>query len=285
MKKFHTFILLFLAAVILDGYLWVSIAKDLQVHAPLTLDFLDIGQGDAQLLTLPGGARIMIDSGPPGGRVADKLDKVIGKTDGYIDLAIITHPELDHFGGYAEVLKRYRVGAVLMTGREKDTSEWKHFAAQLRASGIPIVLVKEGDTIQYGASHIDIISPGPEFFGSDALNDTGIVTKLQSTGVTALFTADIGQNVEDYLLPRYNLDVDILKVGHHGSKFSSSEEFLNEVTPKVAVIQVGAHNTYGHPTPQTLSRLKAIGAKIYRNDLDHTVELTVIGGKIYETSI
>jgi competence protein ComEC len=284
MKKFYSLILLFLAAVALDGFLWAGIIRDLKVHTPLTIDYLNIGQGDAQLVTLPGGVRIMIDAGPPQGRVTDKLDQVIGKTDGYIDLAVITHPELDHFGGYVEVIKRYRVGAFLMTGREKDTAEWKSFAEQLRKSNIPIVLVREGDMIDYGKSHIDVLSPGSEFFDSAALNDTGVVMELKSAGIKALFTADTGQNIEDYLLPKYDLDADILKVGHHGSRFSSSEEFLKEVTPAVAVIQVGKKNTYGHPTPETLARLKAIGVRVYRNDLDGTVELTVRDGNIYQSS-
>ena len=166
--------MLFIAVLVLDGYLWSAIVSDLKTHAPLTIDYLNIGQGDSQLITLPGGARMMIDAGPPQGRVADELDQIVGKANGYIDLAIITHPELDHFGGYIDVLKRYRIGAVLMTGKEKDTEEWKSFADELKNSGTPIVLVRAGDAIDYGASHADIISPDTTFIDSAETNDAGV---------------------------------------------------------------------------------------------------------------
>jgi len=274
MKKASPILLIVLALAALDGFLWYSILPSFS--GDLAVYFLDVGQGDSQLVHLPGGAKILIDSGPDG-KVLRELGRALPGGDRYIDLLLLTHPEADHIGGFVDILKRYEVGAVLLTGRGKDTDTWREFKKILSDKKIPAISLREGDRVSQGESRFDILSPGPEYMASAALNDTSIVSLLTSRSASFLFTADIDENLERHLAEKYDLRADVLKVAHHGSKYSSSEEFLREVSPKIAVIQVGKGNSYGHPTKEALSRLGATGATVYRNDADGGVAVLADG--------
>ena len=270
------FFLITLIVVALDIFLWLILARSFFAADNLTLSFLDVGQGDSQLIELPEGPKVLIDSGPDS-RVLDELEVSLGVSR-YIDLVIITHPEADHANGYIHILRRYRVGAIAVTGRDKDTESWHELTKMIGDLRIPVVRLGEGDSIRVGNSVFDILAPNAGFRESAALNDTALVIMLKSGGVKTLLTADIGENVERALVGEYDIDADILKVGHHGSRFSSSQDFLAEVTPAVAVIQVGKGNRYGHPAQEVLERLGATGAKIYRNDTDGRIVITVKDG-------
>lgn len=245
--------------------------------------FLDIGQGDSQLIVLPGptgGAPIKILSdGGPNAKILGGLSKILSPEDRYIDIVLLSHPQLDHFGGLIEVLERYQIGAFIYNGRDGTTSAWEDLKNVLKKKNIRTVILSGGDALAYGDNHLNILSPDTELLKSKELNDTGLVGLLKTKHASALFAADIGENIEEYLLKKYDIDVDILKVGHHGSKFSSSASFLKETSPKVAVIQVGK-NRYGHPTKEALSRLSYNGAKIYRNDRDGLIKLALGDGYV-----
>ena len=259
--------------VVFDVFVWGKIAfggisKDAQIY------FLDIGQGDSELVILPGGAKVLIDGGPDA-KVITELGNILGVTDRYIDLVVMTHPQADHFNGLIDVVKRYQVGAFITNGRNGTAKSFASLQEALQEKNIPALTLQEGDAIAYGESRFDIISPNNAFLKSKELNDTCIVMKLTSASWTALFTGDIGKNIEEYLMRKYNMDIDILKVGHHGSRFSSSPEFMRATTPRLAAIEVGARNTYGHPTAYALENLAAVGAKIVRTDKDGTIKVVL----------
>jgi len=242
----------------------------------LNLYFLDIGQGDATFIVLPGGPKILIDGGPDKS-VLGEIDKVLKPGDRYVDIVFLTHPQLDHFGGLISVLERYKVGLFIYNGTEGEGGSWDGLVATLNKAGTPVVVLSAGDTLTYMDNNFDILSPNREFLVSSEVNDTTLVAKLNSQGLKSLFTGDIGFAVENNLVEFYDVDADILKVPHHGSKYSSGSKFLAEVSPSVSVIQVGK-NRYGHPTEESIYRLRKVGSDIYRNDIDGTIRVTVKNG-------
>lgn len=273
MKKNHhrtivLAILLFIAAA--DGAAWFRLFGGTPAgHA--SMHFLDVGQGDGAFVEFAGGARIMTDAGPDA-KVLDSLDRALGASPHAIDLAIVSHPQLDHFNGYNFMLDAgYRIGAFVINGRDDDpgVKQWPELLEKIKAKHIPLITLGAGDAIRYGLNRIDMLSPDQQFAGSAELNDTGFVEKIHTPGMSILLTADTGTNIEDHLLAQYGaaaLAVDVLKVGHHGSKYSSGLPFLEAVHPSFAVISVGAHNTYGHPAPATVARFKQAGIPVLRTD-------------------
>jgi len=230
--------------------------------------FLNVGQGDSELAVFPFGAKVITDAGP-GKQVASEAQSVLGTLDNYIDLAIISHPELDHYGGFAELLTRYDIGMLITNGREPavPSREWSELMKEVRAKNIPMLAVGAGDNIFLGKDEINVLSPTAKLQRSKEMNDTCIVERVSLGGVKELLTGDIGDKTEKALLSSgADLRADILKVAHHGSKYSSSAAFLAAVSPSVAMIEVGKKNTYGHPTQAVLDRLAAVGASIFRTD-------------------
>lgn len=278
-KDKNKIIIIFSALVFLDFLVFYQVFAFSSADEDLKLYFLSVGQGDSELVVLPGGVKVLIDGGQPNGRVLEELNKILPPADRYLDLVIMSHPQLDHFGGLIEVLKRYRVGAFLWSGREGEITAFSDLKNVLTDNSVRTVVLSAGDKINYRESRFDILSPSPSLLGSKELNDTSIVAELSSNNSRVLFTGDIGASIEEALASGGTGDIDILKVAHHGSKFSSSANFLTAVRPELAVIGVGK-NSYGHPTNQALGRLGEAGAKIYRTDKDGTVELIIDGEKI-----
>lgn len=236
--------------------------------------FLDVGQGDSEAMVFPDGAIVMTDAGPTDAVLA-ALDHALPGTH-YIDLAIITHPQLDHFNGYNFILDHYDVGAFIYNGRDDPgVAEWAALKNKIAAKHISFITLGAGDHIREGEGEIDILSPGSDFLRSAELNDTGIVEMVRVPQFRALFTADIGSAVEDWLVRSgSDLHADVLKIAHHGSKYSSGAVFLRAVQPAVAVIEVGAKNTYGQPGAATLARVaSSTHAEIFRTDQNGTVEI------------
>lgn len=264
---------------VFDVLIWNSILASLTKSTKLY--FLDVGQGDSQLIVLPGNTlgapiKILSDAGPDG-TVVTRLAKILPPTDRYIDLLVLSHPQADHFNGFIEVMKQYEVGALLFNGREGTAQSWQEFESVVKEKHIPVIIAGEGDSVSYASNTLQFLAPNATDLKSKELNDTMVVGLLTSNNAKALFTGDIGEKIEAELVKKYNLDIDVLKVGHHGSKTSSSNLFLAATTPKVAVIQVGAKNHYGHPTKEALARLAASGARIYRNDKNGTIEVDIDG--------
>lgn len=256
-------------------FVWAFWGNNSATLASPRLSFLNIGQGDSSLIELPGGIQILIDGGPDGKRLLENLEQILPPQDRRIDLLIMTHPQLDHFAGFIDVLKKYEVGAFLSSGRKVEIPAYKELISQLKKRDVPYIQVVEGDSIGVGQTKLRIVGPSPSELVSGELNDSSVVVLLESPEVKALYTGDIGFAVEKRLVEDYNIDVDVLKVGHHGSRFSSSEQFLAETTPELSAIIVGK-NTYGHPTASALERLEKYSQKITRSDKDGIIQ--VIGG-------
>lgn len=241
-------------------------------HAGLRVTFFDVGQGDSILATEEGSTQILVDGGP-GDSVLAKLGRSMPFWDRTVEVVILTHPEKDHITGLLEVLQRYNVGFVLWTGVSHTTAEYQEWVRILEERRIPVILAHAGQRlIVSDMLSFDILSPSRALAGKPEknLNETSIVGQLQYGERLILLTGDIGKPTERRLLfeAREKLDSDILKVGHHGSKNSSLPEFIELVSPNYAVIQVGRKNRYGHPTGEVLDKLAAVGAKVFRTDLD-----------------
>ncbi|OIO65566.1 hypothetical protein AUJ30_00825 [Candidatus Wolfebacteria bacterium CG1_02_39_135] len=265
-------ILLVLFLIIFDGVVWGWIVFD-QPNKNTELYFLDVGQGDSELVILPNGPKVLIDGGP-NNKVINELASVLRPTDRYIDLILLSHPQTDHFTGLIDVLKRYQVGVFIFNGRSGTVDSWSKLIKVIKENKIPAVVLAAGDKIHYLNSQFNFLLPDKNFIESTDLNETTLVSLLQSQNSKILFTGDIDAKIEDYLIRKYDLDIDVLKVSHHGSKFSSGEKFLSNISPKIAVIEVGK-NSYGHPTKEVLKNLASVGAQIFRTDKDGTIKLLI----------
>ena len=276
------FIIFLVFLVIFDFVVWKAVVLN-RPNSETEIYFFDVGQGDGELVILPGGVKVMIDAGP-GNKTANELSSVLRPTDNYIDLAIVSHPETDHFNGFIDIFKRYQVGAFIYNGRVGSAQSWKELAKVVEENKTSVIVLGQGDKIKYGEDFFEILSPNADFLRSKETNDSSLVIKFtdninEEKAARVLFTGDIGNKVEKYLADNFDIRADILKVPHHGSKYSSSEEFLAAIKPKVSSIEVGK-NSYGHPTSEVLNRLASIGSQIFRADQNGTVKIAISGDEI-----
>ena len=282
MKKWDEVSLFVIVAVLALGiFVWYQVLFTGPATRP-EIYFLDVGQGDAEIVVLPGNIKIMTDAGPDQ-KVVSSIEKALSKGDKYIDIGIISHPQLDHFNGYNYLLDNYTFGAFIWNGRqgEKTVPQWAALLEKIKSKNVPLVTLAAGDRIRYQNNQIDFLSPDGNFIQSSELNDTGFVELVKTSEFRTLLVADIGFSVENYLVRRgADIKADILKAAHHGSKHSSGADFLRAVGAKVAVIGVGDKNRYGHPTKEALNRLEAAGAKIFRTDQNGTVKIFAEGRKL-----
>ena len=238
--------------------------------ATFTVHFIDVGQGDAVLVEA-GDADILVDGGPSGSAV---LSYLAGQDVPDIDLLVATHPHADHIGGLDDVLAQYKVQEVWTNGATSTTQSYQDFAGAVAAEGALEREVRRGYSAQFGGVTLTTLHP-VELLSGDANGDS-VVLRLSCGSVDVLLTGDATADSEANMLADASvvLDADVLKVGHHGSSTSTSDAFLDAVSPTDAVISVGAGNTYGHPTQETLDRLAAHGVAVHRTDLLGTVVLT-----------
>lgn len=270
-------LLVIVGIIFLDGLVWYQIFRGWPTE--LKLHFLDVGQGDSALMQL-GDVKILTDAGP-NSKVIKSLEKLEGVRK-YVDLAIISHPQLDHFNGFNYLLDRYSFGAFILNGRESQAPEWKELMKKISDNKIPVIRLGAGDSIKYLDNKLAILSPGRDLLQSGELNDTSLVVRFETPKLKVIMTGDIGASAEKFLLRNYpttSLVADILKVPHHGSKYSLGKDFLGAVQPKVAVIEVG-QNRYGHPGVETLKRLGNLGVKVFRTDLDGNVSSLQDGDRV-----
>jgi beta-lactamase superfamily II metal-dependent hydrolase len=259
----YIFLAALLAIFIYFSYQIFVEAKSLQII------FLDIGQGDS-ILIQKGTKQILIDGGPSGKTELAKLGEHLPYFDREIEIVIATHPDKDHIGGLIETARNYKIGKVLTTAAEKDTQAFKEWQETLEYNKIETLEVWRGTEMKFDEVEIKILAPAGKVDPSvgDA-NDKSVVARLDWGESSFLFTGDIESKAEREILEsQENIDVDFLKIAHHGSKYSSSESFLDAASPKDAVISVGAKNSYGHPTEAVLSALKERDISIFRTDED-----------------
>lgn len=247
---------------------------DLQgLNRGLTFAMLDIEQGDALFLESPTGTQILVDAGPPR-KILSQLSRVMSPFDKSIDAIIITNPDQDHIGGLADVLKVYKVGAVFESGTVNDSKTYQNLKAEIKHKDIPDILAKKGMRLDIGGGAvINILFPDRDVFDW-APNDGSIVAKLTYGDISIMLTGDATTKTEKIILGEYSktaLASTILKVGHHGSRTSTSSEFVKATSPTYALISNGQDNKYGHPHQDTLDTLSQLGVKIFRTDFLGTI--------------
>ncbi len=245
----------------------------------LEVVFFDVGQGDSIFVETKDGFQVLIDGGP-GLAVLEKLGKEMPFYDKEIDLMILTHPDHDHLFGLLEVLKRYDVKNILWTGVKKDTAEYKEWLRLIEEEGADIFIAEAGQRIDLSENiYLFIIHPFENLEGLEpnSYNDTSIVALLVFNDVSFLFTGDISSKIEKQI----NIEADVLKIAHHGSKSSSCLEFIEAVSPDITVISVGENN-YGHPAPEVLSTLQQFGIPILITKELGDIKLITNGQEIYE---
>ena len=229
----------------------------------LTVQFLDVGQGDAIHVTTPDGFELLVDGGASAG-VLRELAEGRSYFDKYIDVVVATHPDTDHIAGLVDVLERYEVGMILETEVEHNASAARAFARAAATEGAEIISAQAGQEMQLGVSTtVRILSPRGDTTNWES-NTSSIVLQIIYGDIEFMLTGDAPSNIEDYLVSTYgpSLESEVLKLGHHGSKTSSSELFLNTVKPEYAIVSAGRDNRCGHPTEEVLSRATKIGAEI-----------------------
>lgn len=273
-KNFHLIFILMLA--VWAAIVWYAVFY-FESREGLQIIFFDVGQGDSILIQNNGSTQILIDGGPDD-RVLSKLGRELPFWDRSLDAVILTHPDRDHIAGLLKVLRRYRVGLVLWTGVRHSNTEYQEWIKLLENKKIPTVIVYAGKRVRIDkGTALDILTPFENLEGKSVkkLNDTSVIGKLRQGQRSILLMGDASRSVERRLLfESYGaLDSDFLKVGHHGSKTSTSEEFLRAVSPETAVISAGRKNRYGHPHQEVLERLEEFGIKILRTDLNGDISL------------
>ena len=237
---------------------------------------MDVGQGDAILIKAPGGQNVLIDGGPDK-TVIKQLAKNLPWWDKQIDLMILTHPHDDHVTGLIDVLKRYRVKRILYTGAIHSAPNYLTWLKLVRDKKVPLTIIDKEQTINLSqGAEIKILYPADSLLNKTMadLNDSSIVIKLIHGQNKFLLTGDASEKVEKTLLEGgADLSADVLKVAHHGSQYSTSQEFLEKARPKIAIIEVGKDNDFGHPNLRIVKRLERVGAEIFRTDEAGTVKI------------
>ena len=246
---------------------------------------LDVGQGDAILLEGDRGSRILIDGGPDANVLMTVLDRYVPAWDRRIDAIVLTHPHDDHVSGLVAVVERYRVGRAFESGWPASTPAYRAWLGALDAHDLQPERLKTGDSLLLDDATLRVLwpddgrtrAPGldPSAADNRKANDASIVFLGEFEGRRFLLTGDAEDDVDPVLLARGLPRVDMLKVAHHGSGTASSDELLAALRPGVAVISVGAGNTYGHPASATIERLRAHAGKVLRTDQAGTVETTI----------
>ena len=250
----------------------------------LKIYFLDVGQGDCTLIRTPYGKNIIIDGGDGNSDKYDYGEKVVypyllDRRIKKIDYLVASHADSDHMGGLIYILENMKVEQILLGIQSQESNQLKDLIDIANKKKVKIIILKAGDEIKIDKDiRIKVLFPiKNNLILENSLNNNSLVFKLKYNNFSMLFTGDIEEIAENELINLYkdNLKSTILKIAHHGSKSSSSKEFLKSVSPQIAVIGVGKKNKYGHPNEEVLLRLKNYGINIYRTDESGEIEIEV----------
>ncbi len=283
-------LLLLSAAAVLLAVVWIYPRG---VYQACTFTALDVGQGDAILIQTSDHQDILIDGGPDD-TVVDRLSQALPAGDRDIELMVLTHPHADHVNGLVAVAERFTVRRVLATSLPYQQRAYETWHALLGEQHVPVTNALAGQRYVVGAATFDVLWPAQDLtkkniVGDNAaegggVNDASIVLKLSCGGSSAMLMGDASSDIEDRILDGgAEVRADLLKVGHHGSRFSSEVRFLQAVQAQWAVISVGAGNRYYHPHPTALLRLKQAGLTILRTDERGDIRLKTDGQGNWQT--
>ncbi|RUT47982.1 MBL fold metallo-hydrolase [Paenibacillus anaericanus] len=243
-------------------------------ESKLRVIFLDVGQGASQLLISPTGQTMLIDAGNN-----DREEQMVEYLEQYgvdrLDIVIGTHPDADHIGGLDAVINTVDVGKIYMPKVQANTKTFESLLRSIKNKGLKVTTAKAGLQLDWD-EQVDVTMIAPVVNGLDN-NNMSAVIKVTYGDTSFLLTGDASSASEKEMIGSgVDLQADVLLVGHHGSKSSTTLSFLNQVNPEYAVIQVG-DNSYGHPKETILERLRKKNIEVYRNDLQGTVEITSDG--------
>ncbi len=272
-------------AAVLTGWAW-SWRTTAAPH--LTITFLDVGQGDSIVVRTPSGHILIVDTGrmtennDAGRRVVLPFLRNLGING--IDGLLLTHPDDDHIGGAASILQRIRVARLFVYSDAVATPNWRYVLDVARRRGTKLVPLSRGQMLDFRDGVIvEVLNPpaGGLFRTEHKDNDASIVVRVRDANTSVLLTGDAEVSAEkDMVESGMEVGADILKLGHHGSKTSSSELFLNHVRPRLAIVSAGARNIYGHPHPAVLTRLAERGIRVLRTDRDGAITIVSDGQKM-----
>ncbi|WP_047984706.1 ComEC/Rec2 family competence protein [Ornithinibacillus californiensis] len=254
-RIFTSMLLFFLVFAAIDSALaYEEIAPKMDVH------FINVGQGDSIFIKTPGQKNILIDAGPPkAGKKVVKYLKGLGVKE--LDLIIATHPDRDHIGGLPAVMKEFKVKEILDSGKLHITRAYANYMNEIRKQDIPLTVAKAGKEVSIDTLlDMRILNA----YGKRKNNNqSSIAFKLSYNDVDFLFLGDIEDKQENKIAKTYDVRAEIIKIAHHGSKSSSSEKFLEQVDPEVAVITYSKYNDYGHPVNRVINKLFELETDIY----------------------
>lgn len=276
MKKKYTVILTIIFMILagafelFQGTVAITPSEDLKVH------FLDVGQGDSIFIELPTNETILIDAS-----IKDASNKIINylreENVSKIDYVFATHPHSDHIGGMSAVIKAFDIGQIYMPKAVTTTKTYENLLLTIKDKNLKIKAAKAGNTI-IDTDDLKLVVLAPNQDSYESLNNYSIVLKLTYKEKSFLFMGDAETLSEKEITG--DIQADVLKVGHHGSRTSTSQAFLNKVNPSYAVISVGLNNDYKHPHQEVIDRLEKKNIKIYRTDQNGDIMFTTDGYNI-----
>lgn len=252
---------------------WLAVRQ----HAPArSIRFLDIGQGDAALVSGQRHTQLLIDAGPDA-QITAQLGMALPTLDRTIEYAVISHAHADHYRGFRLVFEKYHVRVLFISAAVSRDPEYQALLETARARGTQVRIPTSGERVVQDGLWATFITAGNGDPAPRNLNNASVVLTVTIAGHTALFSGDAEDEQERELARSGLPPVEILKVPHHGSRTSSSEEFLSQLHPRIAVISVGQDNRYGHPADATLTRLARHQVTTYRTDQQGAITITFEG--------
>lgn len=270
-----------LTMVTLIIFVVMQVCTFINIDGKLKIYFIDVGQGDSMLVRTVRGKNILIDGGgskDPDYDIGEKIlvPYLLDRRIKTLDYVIISHFDEDHATGVAQILGKIDVSSIILTRQLEENDIYRHILSIAKEKKIKLIYVKEGDVLKIGGIKISIIHPENKLMINNPMNNNSIVCKVEYNSFSMLLTGDIEMEAEELILRKnINLKADVLKVAHHGSKTSTTGEFLKAINPKVALIGVGKNNNFGHPSNEVIQRLKENGTRIYRTDENGEISITV----------
>ncbi len=275
-----------------------KVVDALEKDFTLDITFLDIGQGDATFIEFPDGQQMLIDCAIDA-RIIEALGRVMPFYDRDIEYLVVTHPDLDHYGGCIDVLKRFDIEHIIYNGMEKPYDDlWQAFNSAIEKhvqAGKQYTLAEDQFVWNISTTTVNFLYPDhsilddqnvPNVEKETGANDTSIVMKLTYGDQDVLLTGDAEEDLEEYLISTYGdqLDVEILKAGHHGSNSSSIVEFVSSTSPETAIFSAGKNNKFGHPTPRVEKRFERASTTLWRTDVHGDILLSMSTSSYYVSS-